>query len=155
MPFTQDAFFDIEKTVSLVCLPYIAQCDVFCHRKIGEPLRHRLNLCFSSFTFLLCLLEFVFEGDTPHSPAHLRKEKHGNVLAENHVRVGGAELSIVWNLADAEQTSEFAERHYFFVGFGYAAWFELVGVVPHELPNMTVYTICADDHVSFFGRAIG
>ena len=65
MPFTQDTFFDIEKTVSFVCLPYISQCDIVRHRKIGEPLRHRLDFCFSSSTFPLCLLEFVFEGDTP------------------------------------------------------------------------------------------
>lgn len=70
------------------------------------------------------------------------------------MRIGGTELSTVRNLADAEQTSEFSERHDFFVGFGYATWFELVGVVPHELPSMTVHTVCADDHVTFFGRAI-
>lgn len=102
MPFTEDAFFDIEKTVSLVCLPYITQSDFGCHGKIGESLRHRLNLCLSSFTFLLCLLKFVFESDTPHSLPHLRKEKHGNVLTEDHIRIGGAKLSIVRNRADAE-----------------------------------------------------
>ena len=95
MPFTQNPFFDVKKTVPFVGLPYIAQCDVLRHRKISKSLRYRLNLCFSSFTFLLCLLKFVFESDTPHSPAHLRKEKHGDVLTENHVRIGGAELSIV------------------------------------------------------------